>query len=45
MTIPLQIQDQMRRNWFEPNYKYAFLFGMSKFDQCWKKDKKLGGYE
>ena len=35
----------MRRNWFEPNYKYAFLFGMSKFDCCWKKNKKLGGYE
>ena len=35
----------MRKNWFEPNYKYAFLFGMSVFDACWKKSKKLNGYE
>ena len=45
MTIPLSIQDQMRCNWFEPNGKYAFLFGMSKFDACWKKNKKTNEYE
>ena len=45
MTIPLSIQDQMRFNWFEPNGKYALLFGMSKFDACWKKNEKLDKYE
>ena len=41
MTIPLSIQDQMRFNWFEPNGKYALLFGMSNFDACWKKNKEI----
>ena len=45
MTIPLPIQDQMRCNWFEPHAKYAFLFGMSVFDQCWKKNKKTLVFE
>ena len=35
----------MRFNWFEPNGKYALLFGMSKFDACWKKNEKLDKYE
>ena len=30
----------MRNNWFEPDHKYAFLFGMSVFDEVWKLNKK-----
>ena len=45
MTNPLTIQDQMRNNWFEPDGKYAFLFGMSVFDACWKKNKRTNLYE
>ena len=45
MTIPLSIQDQRRLNWFEPSGKYALLFGMSKFDACWKLNEKTDKYE
>ena len=30
----------MRNNWFEPDHKYAFLFGMSVFDEVWKLNKQ-----
>ena len=35
----------MRSNWFEPNGMYAFLFGMSCFDACYRKNKKTNSYE
>ena len=40
MTVPLNLYEQMRSNWFEPDHKYAFIFGMSKFDAVWKKNPK-----
>ena len=45
MTIPKTIQEQNRANWFEPDHKYAFVFGMSTFDVVWKKNKKDEKYE
>lgn len=44
MTVPLTLYEQMRRNWFEPNHRYAFMFGMSKFDAVYRK-KSDGSYQ
>ena len=37
MTVPLTLLEQMQRNWFEPDQKIAVIFGMSKFDQVYKR--------
>ena len=40
MTTPLSLQEQMQKNYFEPDHRLAFIFGMSKFDAVYKRNKK-----
>ena len=40
MTVPFSINEQMGHNWFQPKYRLAVLFGMSKFDAVLKLNSK-----
>ena len=40
MTKPYTLYEQQGHNWFKPKHRLAFIFGMSKFDACWRRDKK-----
>ena len=40
MSVPLDLVEQKRRNWFKPNKKIGFYLGVSKYDKIGIKEKK-----
>ena len=39
MSVPLDLVEQKRRNWFKPNKKIGFYLGISKYDKIGIEEK------